>query len=360
MKSKKFVLAMVFLLSLVLIVGCSTQTKKEEPTQSEGKKEEPKKEETKKPRIIRAGIGLNDKHPQFKALEEFKKIVEEKTNGSVKVELYHSGQIGDDRTMMEALQLGTQEMTCPATAPIANFVKEFSIFDFPFIFPNEKVADMILDGPVGQELLDKLPEQGIIGLAYWENGYRQLTNDVRPVAKVEDFNGLKIRTMENQVHLDAFRALGANPTPMPFPELFTAMQQGTVDGQENPFATIYLQKFYEVQKYVSDTNHVYSPFVLMMSKKFWDESTPEEQKIFKEAAIATRDINRKLNREANSKYVEELEKTGMTLTRISDEDRAEMAKVVAPVIEKHKEKVGKEFADKFYKAIDEAIKATSN
>lgn len=352
LKSKKFVLVMVCLLALALIAGCGAQPKKEEAKKEETPKEEPKKEV----RIIRAGIGLNDKHPQYKGLAKFKEIVEQKTDGAIKVELYHSGQLGDDRTMMEALQLGTQEMTCPSTAPIANFVKEFNVFDFPFLFPNEEVADKVLDGPVGQELLDKLPEQGLIGLAYWENGFRNLTNSKRAVATVEDFKGLKIRTMENQVHLEAFRALGANPTPMPFPELFTAMQQGTVDGQENPYATIYLQKFYEVQSHVSDTNHVYSPFVLMMSKKFWDESTPEQQKIFLEAAKTARDYERKLNREANAKYLAELEKEGMTYTHISDEVRAEMQEIVKPIIEKFKDKVGAETVDKVYKAIEEAQK----
>ncbi|MFZ5945333.1 MAG: TRAP transporter substrate-binding protein [Bacillota bacterium] len=352
MRSKMFFLGLVLLLSLSLLAGCGA---KQEPVKEEPKQEAPK-EEPKKTRIIRFGMGLNDKHPQFKGAEEFKKIVEEKTNGGIKVELYHSGQLGDDRTMMEALQLGTQEMTCPSTAPIANFVKEFNIYDFPFIFPSVEVADKVLDGPIGKELLDKLPAQGIIGLNYWENGYRQLTNNKRPVAKVEDFKGLKIRTMENQVHLEAFRALGANPTPMPFPELFTAMQQGTVDGQENPFATIYLQKFYEVQKYVSSTNHVYSPFVLMMSKKFWDGSTPEEQKIFMEAATAARDLERKLNREANAKYVEDLKTAGMTYTEVSPEVITQMAEVVKPVIEKFKDKVGADFADRFYKAIEDAQK----
>lgn len=310
-----------------------------------------------KARVIRAGIGLNDQHPQYLGLLKFKEIVEKETNGAIKVETYHSGQLGDDRTMMEALQLGTQEMTSPSTAPIANFVPDFSVFDIPFLFPSEEVADkVLLEGPIGQELLDKLPAQGMIGLAYWENGFRDLTNNVREVKTAADFKNLKIRTMENQLHLAAFKALGANPTPMAFSELFTAMQQGTVDGQENPVATIYLQKFNEVQKYLSLTHHVYSPFVLLLSKKFWDESTPEQQEIMKKAAKESGDYERKLVREANKKYVDDLKKAGMTVSEISDADRAKMKEITDAVLPQFADKIGKGTIDKVRKAVEEASK----
>ncbi|RKD22943.1 ABC transporter substrate-binding protein [Ammoniphilus oxalaticus] len=308
-------------------------------------------------RTIRAGIGLNDQHPQFKGLEKFKEIVERDTNGSIVVENYHSGQLGDDRAMMEALQLGTQEMTCPSTAPIANFVPGFSVFDIPFLFPNEEVADQVLlKDPVGQELLDMLPEQGMVGLAYWENGFRDLTNNKHEVKTVADFKDLKIRTMENKLHLAAFRALGANPTPMAFSELFTAMQQGTVNGQENPIATIYLQKYNEVQKYLSLTHHVYSPFVLLLSKKFWDESTPEEQEIMKKAAQEAGDYERKLVREANGEYVDDLKAAGMTVTEITEADRAEMKKVTDAVLPQFVDTIGKDIVDKVTTAVENASK----
>ncbi|WP_281974526.1 TRAP transporter substrate-binding protein [Halobacillus litoralis] len=305
-------------------------------------------------KVIKAGIGLNDDHPQYKGLLKFKEIVEKETDGAIKVETYHSGQLGDDRSMTEALQLGTQEVTIPSTAPLANFVPEFSVFDIPFLFPNEEVADKVLDGEVGQELLGKLEEQNLVGLAYWENGFRDLTNSERAVASVEDFEGLKIRTMENDLHLDAFKALGANPTPMAFTELFTAMQQGTVDGQENPYATIYLQKFYEVQKHVSNTHHIYSPFVFLMSKSFYDGLSEDQQKIVKDAAVEAGKYERKLNREANEKYLEQLQEEGMEYTEITDEARQEMKDAVAPVIEEYKSKIGEETVDKVYKAIEEA------
>ncbi|GEN54679.1 TRAP transporter substrate-binding protein [Halobacillus faecis] len=307
-------------------------------------------------KTIKAGIGLNSDHPQYKGLLKFKEIVEEKTDGAIKVDTYHSGQLGDDRSMTEALQLGTQEVVIPSTAPLANFVPEFSVFDIPFLFPNEQVADEVLDGEVGQELLGKLEEQNLVGLSYWENGFRDLTNSERAVASIDDFDGLKIRTMENDLHLDAFKALGANPTPMAFTELFTAMQQGTVDGQENPYATIYLQKFYEVQDHVSNTHHIYSPFVFLMSKSFYDGLTEDQQKIVKDAAVEAGKHERKLNREANEKYLKQLQEEGMEYTEISDEARQEMVDAVAPVIEDYKSKIGEETVDKVYQAIEDAQK----
>ena len=307
-------------------------------------------------KTIRAGIGLNDQHPQYLALVKFKEIVEEKTEGKIKVETYHSSQLGDDRTMTEALQLGSQEVTIPSTAPLANFVPEFSIFDFPFLFPNEQVADTVLDGEVGQKFLDKLEEQNLVGLAYWENGFRDVTNSKRPIATAADFKGLKLRTMENELHLEAFKALGANPTPMALGELFTAMQQGTVDGQENPVPTIYLQKFYEVQDYVSNTHHIYSPFVFLMSKSFFDGLTEDQQVIVKEAALEAGKYERELNREANKQNLEDLKETGMTYTEITPEARQEMVELVQPTIDKYAEKIGKEAVQEVYDAIEEASK----
>jgi TRAP-type transport system periplasmic protein len=307
-------------------------------------------------KTIRAGIGLNDSHPQYKGLLKFKEIVEEKTNGQIVVETYHSGQLGDDRTMTEALQLGTQEVVIPSTAPLANFVPEFSVFDFPFLFPSEEVADKVLDGEVGQKFLDKLEAQNLVGLSYWENGFRQVSNSKTAIATAADFKGLKLRTMENDLHLEAFRALGANPTPMAFTELFTAMQQGTVDGQENPFATIYLSKFYEVQSHVSNTNHIYSPFVFLMSKSFYDGLTEEQQQIVKEASVEAGLYERELNREANAQYLADLQTEGVTYTEITPEAHAEMKELVQPVIDKYADKIGKETVQEVYDAIEAASK----
>ena len=184
--------------------------------------------------------------------------------------------------------------------------------------------------------------------------FRDLTNNEVPVATAADFKNLKIRTMENQLHLAAFKALGANPTPMAFAEVFTAMQQGTIDGQENPVATIYLQKFNEVQKYVSTTNHVYSPFVVLLSKMFWDDSSKEEQEIMVKAAEEAGVYERELVRKANEEYLVELEKAGMVVTEVTPEARAEMKSITDPAIEQFADKIGKDTIEKVKKAVEDA------
>ncbi|RKL65569.1 ABC transporter substrate-binding protein [Salipaludibacillus neizhouensis] len=363
--SKKFEMFFVSMVMMFLLAACGGNNEespeannndtevKEENAEANGANEEAAADAE---FTIRAGIGLNNEHPQYKGLEKFKEIVEEETDGAIHVETYHSGQLGDDRTMMEALQLGSQEVTVPSTAPIANFVSDFSIFDFPFLFPNSEVADEVLDGEVGQKFLDKLDDQNLKGLAYWENGFRDLTNSEKEVASVDDFEGLTIRTMENDLHLDAFRAMGANPTPMAFTELFTALQQGTVDGQENPFATIYLEGFYEVQDYVSDTHHIYSPFVFLMSKSFYDTLPEDYQEVVDNAALEAGKYQRELNREANDEYLDSLVEEGMTFTEISDEAREEMRLAIEPVVEEYAAELDQDLVNEVYQAIEDAQK----
>ena len=212
----KRTIAMVLTLLLVvsLFAGCAP---KQAP--AEGNSQPAAAEKPAEKRIMRIGIGLNEDHPQYKGLEKFKEELYKKVD-TIDVQLFANSALGDDRSMMEGLQLGTQEGTNPSTAPIGNFVEEFKVFDFPYLFPDEASADKILDGPIGQELLDSLSNVGIKGLVYWENGFRNLTNREVEIRKPEDMKGLKVRTMENPIHLAAFRAFGANPTPMAFGELF--------------------------------------------------------------------------------------------------------------------------------------------
>lgn len=301
---------------------------------------------------INMGLGLNDKSAQFETMRLFKEQVEKNSKGQIEVQLYHSSQLGDDREMMEALQLGTQEMTCPSSAPIAAFVGGFKVFDLPFIFPSNEAADYVLDSEVGQDLLKQLEEKGIIGLSYWENGYRQLTNSAKEVKSPADLKGLKVRTMENPIHLAAWKALGANPTPMAFGELFSAMQQKVVDGQENPWGTIYLQKFFEVQSYTTDTGHAYSPFVMMISKKYWDKLPADLQKVVRDAAWETRIENRKINRKWNAEYLEKL-KEKMKVTELTPEQRAEFQKAVQPVYAQFEKEIGAELIAKVKAMVDE-------
>ncbi|KJE26440.1 TRAP transporter solute receptor, DctP family protein [Geobacillus kaustophilus] len=295
---------------------------------------------------------MNEDHPQGQGLLKFKEIVEQKSGGKLKVQTYFSATLGDDLKMTEALQGGTQEITIPSTSPLVGMIKEFGILDFPFLFNTAEEADAILDGSIGQKLLEKLPEHGLIGLGYWENGFRHVTNSKHAIKTAEDFEGLKLRTMQNEVHIDAFKALGANPTPMAFSEVFTALESKTIDGQENPLATIKSNKFYEVQKHLSLTKHVYTPFVFLVSKKFWDTLSPEEQKILQDAAVEAGKYQRQLSREEDQKALEDLKKTGVKINEVSDEEREKMAEIIKPVVEKYAKEFSEDLVNELYSELD--------
>ncbi|KML41285.1 TRAP transporter substrate-binding protein [Cytobacillus firmus] len=303
-------------------------------------------------RTIKVSIGVNDKHPEYEASLKFKELVEAESD-DLTVEVYHSGQIADDRSAIEMLQFGTLDVTIPSTSPLVNFIPAYGVFDLPFTVPNEEVADKVLDGPFGDKMLEMVDQQGLVGLAWWENGFRNLTNDVKPVAGMEDVKGLKIRTMENEIHLDAWKALGANPTPMAFTELFTALQQGTIDGQENPYPTILLSKYPEVQKHVSNTNHVYTPFIFLFSKKIWEELSAEQQDIISKAAVEAGKFNRERTREVADESLETLKKE-MTFTEIKEGEFEKFQEAVKPVIDKYKDKIGAEIVDEFLAEVDKA------
>ncbi|WP_233190919.1 TRAP transporter substrate-binding protein [Sporosarcina sp. P19] len=305
--------------------------------------------ETKK---LRISLGLNDKTPLYKSSEKFKELVEEKTD-SLNVEIYHSGQLADDRSAIEMLQFGTLDITIPSTAPFTSFVPEYGVFDLPFTLKNTDVVDKVLQGKIGDELAEKASEQGVKQLAWWENGFRQLTNSKKSIKKLDDLNGLKVRTMENDIHLGAWKAMGANPTPMAFTELFTAMQQKTVDGQENPYPTILLEKYPEVQKYVTETNHIYSPFIFLISQKTWDGLTEEQQEIVESAALEAGEHNRKLSRETAASALEEL-KGQMEYSKVSDAELEKFRGAVKPVIEKYKESIGQDFVEKYLNEVNNA------
>ncbi|HSM88668.1 MAG TPA: DctP family TRAP transporter solute-binding subunit, partial [Desulfobacterales bacterium] len=221
-------------------------------------------------KILKVSNGVNEQHPSYLGGKKFGEILNAKLPGKYDVQVYANAQLGDDVRATEGVRMGTLEMVCTSASPLTGLVPEFNVFDLPFIVTTEKAADAIYDGPVGAKLAAALEPKGIKLLAYYENGFRQLTNSVRAVQAPADLKGLKIRTMQNPIHLEAFRAMGANPTPMPFSEVFTALQQKTIDGQENPIPTIWLSKFYEVQKYVSLTGHVYGPHIMLINKKLFD------------------------------------------------------------------------------------------
>ena len=270
-----------------------------------------------KPRLIRFGYGLNEASNQGRAAKVFADAVEKASSGKMKVRAIGAAALGPDTQMQQALIGGAQEMMVGSTATLVGITKEMALWDTPFLINNVKEADILLDGPIGNKIKDKLQEKGLVGLVYWENGFRNLTNSKRPVTKVEDMDGIKLRVMQNNVFLNSFKTLGANAVPMAFSELFGALETKTVDGQENPYNTILSSKFYEVQKYLTVTNHVYSPWIVLVSKKWWDTLSKAEQTILTDAAKISRDFERKDTREEASKAIAELKAKGMLVNELS-------------------------------------------
>jgi TRAP-type transport system periplasmic protein len=277
-----------------------------------------------KPRLIRFGYGLNEQSNQGRASKVFADAVEKASGGKMKVRAIGASALGPDVQMQQALIGGAQEMMVGSTATLVGITKEMALWDTPFLLSNAKEADALLDGPIGDKIRDKLQEKGLVGLAYWENGFRNLTNSKRAITKVEDLEGIKLRVMQNNVFLNSFKTLGANAVPMAFSELFSALETNTVDGQENPFNTILSSKFYEVQKYVTVTNHVYSPWIVLVSKKWWDQLSKDEQKILSDAAKTSRDYERKDTREEASRAVADLKAKGMQVNELSPAESARM------------------------------------
>lgn len=269
-----------------------------------------------KPRLIRFGYGLNEQSNQGRAVKLFAEQVEKASGGKMKVRAIGAAALGPDTQMQQALIGGAQEMMVGSTATLVGISKEMALWDTPFLFNNAKEADAILDGPIGQKVMAKLNEKGLVGLVYWENGFRNLTNSKRAVNKLEDLDGVKLRVMQNNVYLDSFKTLGANAVPLPFSELFSALETKTVDGQENPYNTILSSKFYEVQKYLSITNHVYSPWIITVSKKWWDGLNAAEQKVLMDAAKASRDFERKDTREEAGRALGDLKAKGMLINEV--------------------------------------------
>jgi len=307
-----------------------------------------------KPRLIRFGYGLNEDSVQGRAARHLAQELEKLSGGKMKMKTFGSASLGSDEQMQSALVGGVQEMMVGSTAPLATMVKEFGVFDLPFLFNTDKEADAVLDGQLGERLLKKLEAKGLVGLVYWENGFRNLTNSRHPVVKAEDLQGIKLRVMQNQVALGVFNALGANAVPMPFSELFTALETRTVDGQENPVTTIQSSKFYEVQPYLTMTRHVYTPWVLLASKKWWDTLSADEQKLIRQAAVASRDFERKDSRADSKKAMDVLKEHGMKINVVSDEEIARMRQKVQPVVDKYTQELGpdlvKELQDEIQKA----------
>lgn len=278
-------------------------------------------------------------HPIGTGAKKLAELIAQKSKGAIDLRLFPNGTLGGDVQTVSALQGGTIDMTALSSGILAQQVKEFALFDLPFLFNDGREADAIVDGPVGKGLAAKLTDKGLVGLGYWELGFRNLTNSRRPVAKLEDFAGLKIRVIQSPIYLDLFTALGANPVPMPFPEVYTALEQKVVDGQENPLISIDLSKFYEVQQYLSLTRHVYSPLSILISKRTWERLSKDQQKIIQDAVTESQDYQRKFARSEDDKALAKLQKS-MKVNTVEPAEQARIREKIKPVFDKYAKDVG--------------------
>ena len=291
---------------------------------------------------LRASHSTVTTHPYHMGLEKFAELVSERTNGAIEIDIFPSGQLGDERANIEDLQMGTLDIAVSSTGPLGNFVEDYLILDLPYLFSGYDHAHAVLDGEIGQDLIDKLDDVGIVGGAFWENGFREMTNSKHPINTPEDCVGLKIRCMENKAHIAAFTALGMDPTPMAWSEVLTSLQQGVIDGQENPIAVIYGQHVYEAQEYLAITNHVYSAAMILFSKSTMDKLTPEQQEILLTAAKEVADYQRGLCEDGEAEQIAEMEKAGMQVTY---PDIAPFQEKLTSVYEEFAEQFGQENID---------------
>lgn len=306
--------------------------------------------------VIRAATVLVDESPIAQSLYLFAKIVESQTNGDIEVQVFSGGKLGDERPNIEAAQLNNIQVATPSGGVLANFSKKIRVINLPFLLTNQKVAYKVLnESAVGQKLLDSLSEIGLIGLAFGDYGMRNLTSK-KEIKNMADLKGLKIRTMKVPDHLALWKNMGANPTPIAFSELYTALQQGVVDGQENPYETIYLSKFYEVQKYITVVGHIYDLQPIIMSKKFYDGLPPNYQHIVRNAAQIANKYLWYITGKQNDTFKQQCEKAGMTINYFSKEEMAKSLEINKPLVDQIRKVAGDKLIDEYIAAVEEAKK----
>jgi tripartite ATP-independent transporter DctP family solute receptor len=293
-------------------------------------------------------------HPQVTGMEKFAELVKERSSGKITVNLYPGGALGGDLQTVASLQGGVVEMLVLNAGLMAGSVKAFGAVDLPFLFNSGEEADKVMDGAFGKSLQDKLAPLGLVGLGYWELGFRNVTNSRHPIENLEDIKGLKIRTLQAPIPIALFTALGANAVPMPYTELYPALETGAVDGQENPYANILNAKFFEVQKYLTITRHQYNPQIVLISKMFWDGLNEEEQQLLQQAATEARDFQRKLSRQEDAKALEEIKATGMQVTELSEQETQKLREAVKPLIAKFTPDLGEDTVNLLFKELEAA------
>lgn len=303
---------------------------------------------------IRVSNGVNQDHPNGAGVAHMATCAAGRSNQRLRIQGFWGGALGGDLQATQALRAGTQEMVVTSSSPLVGILPALGAFDLPFMFANEREADAVLDGPFGKQISDMMPAVGLVNLAYWENGFRNTTNSRRAITKWEDFQGVRMRVMQNNIFLDTFRNMGSNAVPMAFGEVFTALETRAIDGQENPFVTIQTSKFNEVQRFLSITNHAYTPFLVLYSKQLWDRLTAEDQATLQACAIEARDVQRRANREGNARAISALRTAGMQVNELAPAEQARMREQARPVWERHSEQIGKPVVDAMIAAVTRA------
>jgi TRAP-type transport system periplasmic protein len=277
------------------------------------------------------GHGADYPEPRHEASVKFADIVKARTSGKIEVQVAPSAQLGDDAAMVTALRTGALDISANSQGAVAAVIPEYAAFGLPFLFATPAQAFKVLDGPLGKELADKSAEKSLVVLGYWDNGIRHMTNSKRPITKVADMKGLKMRTPPDAVLVDIMQALGAEAQQIKFSELYVALQQGVVDGQENPLVNIHASKLYEVQKHLALTSHMFQITPFLMSKRSWDKLSSADRKVLQEAATEATALQRKLSQEADDKLLAEIKSKGVEVTVV---DKAAFAKATQSVTDK--------------------------
>ena len=303
-------------------------------------------------RTLRFTAASNKGHPQVLGVEKFAELVGQKSGGKITVRPFPGGQLGPDIQVVSAMQGGTIDLNVMNASLLAGNVKEMSALDLPFLFNTAEEADAVIDGPVGKKLMDKLPAKGLVGLAYWDLGFREMHTRSKPIAKADDFRGLKMRVIPTPIYVELMNAFGANAVPMPFTETYTALEQGAIDGMTNPLLNIPDGKYNEVSKHLTLTNHMYTPQIVIASKRTWDKLSDEEKAILQSAATETALYQRKIAREEAAKVLDQLKKGGMTVHELPPEEIAKMREKAKPVIAKYTKELGGEFVGELYAEVE--------
>lgn len=301
--------------------------------------------EAQQARTIRVSNGVNQDHPVGNGVAKMAACAAEKSNNRLRVQGFWGGALGGDLQATQALRSGTQEMVVTSTSPLVGILPALGVFDLPFLFANEREADAVLDGAFGEDMNRRLESVGLVNLAYWENGFRNATNSRRPITRWEDFQGVRMRVMQNNIFLDAFRNMGANAVPMAFGEVYSALETRAIDGQENPFVTIDTSKFSEVQRYLSVTRHAYTPFLVLYSKRLWDALPAADQQVLRECAVVGRDEQRRVSREKEGASLENVRRAGMQVNEIAPAEQARMREQAQSVYQRNAATIGQDVID---------------